>query len=190
MSKTNVFPLAALPPELLFDVLRYLPLQSLSALRRTSKAWNQRFVENESYIYRNAAYHHAFIPSTEWTLKEAIRKVGDIVAGVTSWSEFCERPRHWPCDHPSSNTGRRRFTLETNWLGRGSAWCKEFAGDHDDVHRIKIDEERGIVITTHQDGGLNVRDLDTDEILWALPRVSFPAQTFSRFAKSPVDLRT
>ena len=61
--------------------------------------------------------------------------------------------------------------MEANWLGRGTSWCIELAGDHADVHRIKVDEERGLVITTHRDGGLNVRDMDTDEILWGLPRV-------------------
>lgn len=76
-------------------------------------------------------------------------------------------------------TGRKRYILEANWLGRGTPWCKEFAGDHDDVHRIKVDEKRGIVITTHQDGGLNVRDMDTNEILWGLPRVRL-------FAASPI----
>ena len=39
------------------------------------------------------------------------------------------------------------------------------------MHRIKVDEDIGIVITTHKTGGLNVRDIETDELLWALPPV-------------------
>lgn len=50
------------------------------------------------------------------------------------------------------------------------AWAV-LSEDHADVHRIKVDEDVGIVITTHKDGGINVRDLYTDEVLWALPRV-------------------
>lgn len=64
-------------------------------------------------------------------------------------------------------------------MGRGSPWYQSLAADQDDVHRIKVDEGRGIVITTHQDGGVNVRDLETDEILWALPRVRPPSPRFA-----------
>ena len=49
---------------------------------------------------------------------------------------------------------------------------KLYSDDHTDVHRIKVDEDVGIVITTHADGGLVVRDLELNEVLWGLPRVS------------------
>ena len=67
--------------------------------------------------------------------------------------------------------GRARYELEANWLGKGTIHWGTFSEDRDTVHRIKIDEEIRIIITTHEDGGLVVRDMDTDEILWALPRV-------------------
>ncbi|GJE91392.1 F-box protein [Phanerochaete sordida] len=146
--------LDTLPPELLFYTLEYLPLPSLSAVRQVSKQWNQRFIEHEPYIYRNAAFHHHFISSPEMTLEAAVEQARTVIRDVSSWTEFC----------------RQRYLSEKNWLGRGRAWCRGLAEDHDDVHRIKVDEERGIALTTHQDGGLNVRDLETDHILWGLPR--------------------
>ena len=61
--------------------------------------------------------------------------------------------------------------LESNWAKFGRYPLTLIAKDHPDVHRIKIDEDVGIVITTHADGGLVVRDLDSGEVLWGLPRV-------------------
>ncbi|EKM53433.1 uncharacterized protein PHACADRAFT_197864 [Phanerochaete carnosa HHB-10118-sp] len=145
--------LESLPPELLLCILKCLPLQSLSVLRQTSKQWNQRFVEHGPYIYRNAASHHGFISSPEMTLDQAIQQAKTAVKDVSTWVGFC----------------RQRYQTEKNWLGRGAAWCRGLAEAHDDLHRIKIDEERGFLITTHQDGGLNVRDLETDTNLWSFP---------------------
>lgn len=82
--------LESLPPELLFYILKCLPLQSLSAIRQTSKQWNQRFVEHESYIYRNAAFHHGFISSSEMTLDQAIEQAKTAVKDVSTWVGFCE----------------------------------------------------------------------------------------------------
>ena len=39
------------------------------------------------------------------------------------------------------------------------------------MHRIKVDEKAGIILTTSQVGGLLVRDLESDEVLWELPVV-------------------
>ena len=45
------------------------------------------------------------------------------------------------------------------------------------VHRIKVDEKAGYILTTHSDGGLTVTDLGEDVVLWSLPParlISFP----------------
>ena len=39
------------------------------------------------------------------------------------------------------------------------------------VHRIKVDEPRKLVITTHHNGGLHVIDLDSAQLLFELPSV-------------------
>jgi hypothetical protein len=41
------------------------------------------------------------------------------------------------------------------------------------VHRIKVDEQVGITLATTELGGLVVRDIETDEVLWELPIVRF-----------------
>lgn len=87
-----MFQLTALPPEILLYILTYLPLPALNALKRTSKEWHRYFVENEPYIYRNAAYYHGFIPAPESTLVDAIERSGHSMGTVTSWSELCKTP--------------------------------------------------------------------------------------------------
>ncbi|KAJ3533967.1 hypothetical protein NMY22_g7118 [Coprinellus aureogranulatus] len=47
------------------------------------------------------------------------------------------------------------------------------------VHRIKVDERNGFVLTTHTDGGLVVTDISTKEILWCLPKNTNKATSFS-----------
>ena len=39
------------------------------------------------------------------------------------------------------------------------------------VHRTKVDELAGYIMTTASQGGLLVTDLNKDRILWALPTV-------------------
>lgn len=39
------------------------------------------------------------------------------------------------------------------------------------VHRIKVDEKAGLIMATSAVGGLVVRDLESDKVLWELPVV-------------------
>ena len=84
-----MFQLAAFPPEILLYVLKYLPLPALGSFKQTSKQWTQYFVDNEAYIYRNAAYLHSFISTPEESLQDAITTCGPTVEGVTSWYNLC-----------------------------------------------------------------------------------------------------
>ena len=69
------------------------------------------------------------------------------------------------------SAGRKYFQLQKNWYGRGKASAKYYADPPYDVHRIKVDEQHSLVMTTHEYGGLTVFDLETTEVLWKLPRV-------------------
>lgn len=46
---------------------------------------------------------------------------------------------------------------------------KEFLSPGNAVHRIKIDDQAGYIITTAGHGGVVVADLYEDEVLWSLP---------------------
>ncbi|KAI0753064.1 hypothetical protein C8Q80DRAFT_1267504 [Daedaleopsis nitida] len=158
-----------LPTELVLRILAYLPLQSLRALRLASRTWNTFFVDNESSIYHHAALLHRFIDSIHTLLPQAkdahpLKFLQD----APDWLTYC----------------RKYYQLQQNWMGKGSAKARYFGNNPYDIHRIKVDELYGLLIVTHEFGGLTVFDLDTAEILWQLDSVSV---FFSYPQKTAVD---
>jgi hypothetical protein len=82
------------------------------------------------------------------------------------------------------DVGRRRTFVEHSWAGNAPSSVLPSPRSLDSpvvnvhqnshkyrVHRIKVDEKAGIILTTSQVGGLLVRDLESDEVLWELPVV-------------------
>ncbi|OSC99830.1 hypothetical protein PYCCODRAFT_1437984 [Trametes coccinea BRFM310] len=146
--------LDVLPAELVLRILAYLPVQSLRSVRLTARRWNQFFVMNESTIYHHAAFLHDFVDSLGIFLPEARESRNlKFLKDVPDWYTYC----------------KRYHQLQKNWVGSGKAATTKFYGRNPyDVHRIKVDEKHGLVITTHEFGGLTVFDMDTTEVLWKL----------------------
>ncbi|TFK47359.1 hypothetical protein OE88DRAFT_795133 [Heliocybe sulcata] len=149
--------LQSLPPELVLETLSYLPAQSLKSLQLTCKAWLEFIRANEGLIYHKAALlHHFALPSSSSTDAElssakaafAQRYVQD----VDNWKDFC----------------KDRFQLEKNWLGRGPSVIRTLPSAGSRVHRIKVDQAAGFVITTYAVGGLAVSDITNGGIIWSL----------------------
>jgi hypothetical protein len=68
--------------------------------------------------------------------------------------------------------GRRSLQLHMNWQGNGRVVARLLRPPGCDVHRLKVDEKVGILITTHMLGGLSVTHLFSGVLLWSLSRVS------------------
>jgi hypothetical protein len=68
-------------------------------------------------------------------------------------------------------SGRKRLQIEKAWLG-GPSTLKEYHATGTSVHRFKVDEKAGYLITTCRDGGLNVTDLADGQVLWSLSQAS------------------
>jgi hypothetical protein len=165
--------LLCLPVELVLEILSHLPVQSLHAFQRVSRYWNQVVHENESYLYRNAADVHQFLPNAETNISDLQvipRRLRDDLRG---WKDFCEpsRARNFLFLR-SPFQGRLQFLTEKGWTGKGSSISMEHFSTGTSVHRIKLDERRGILIVTQRDGGLVVTDLQLDRVLWSLPKAS------------------
>ncbi|KAI0365572.1 hypothetical protein BV20DRAFT_1038856 [Pilatotrama ljubarskyi] len=143
-----------LPTELVLRVLSYLPLQSLRNVRLIARRWNDFFTTNQSTIYHHAALLHHFVDSLDTLLPQAKEaRCLKFLQDVPDWYQYC----------------RKYFQLQKNWTGAGVGGTPEFYGGHPyDVHRIKVDEKHGLVITTHEFGGLTVFDMETTEVLWRL----------------------
>ncbi|KAI0079285.1 hypothetical protein K474DRAFT_683461 [Panus rudis PR-1116 ss-1] len=146
--------LADLPPELLLHILQFIPLPSLLRVSALSHEWRRFFIEHESTIFRNAAIKHNFARPEVIHVDEARRAyAAKFLRDVQDWKTFC----------------KQLYLLFQSWAGRGPVEIKALTECSFNVHRIKVDEEAGIVLTTHTTGGLRVTDLETDKLLWALP---------------------
>jgi hypothetical protein len=97
--------LTTLPAELSLLILSHLPLSTLSAVQRINHYFSTFVDENESTVYRNAAWVEGWVPSPQTQLGEL--RVADnqsaeeddrmrealysrrAMRGVRSWKEFC-----------------------------------------------------------------------------------------------------
>ncbi|KAH9487465.1 hypothetical protein JR316_0001541 [Psilocybe cubensis] len=157
-----------LPTELSLLILSYLPLSSIRSLILTNTEWAAFVDQNQSTVYRNAAAVEGYIEASAKFVY-----VDEVVAhpegkrdnrrsysqhsmkGVEGWRSFCQR----------------RKLVERSWAGRAPSRVVDVLDPphYKRVHRIKVDENAGITIATTQLGGLLVRDLESDVVLWELP---------------------
>ena len=142
---------------------------------------------SKSYL---AMLHQAMVlghsvPPDEWS-REDVEQLSD--EELQSPSEMLKRrlkkikavlgfPKDY--DQPlSANTAHDLLMMETQWVEMLRFELPKTIGkvvpSVKNVHRIKVDERNGFVLTTHRDGGLIVSDIRTKEILWCLPKVSGP----------------
>ena len=179
--------LHVLPVELSLAVLSYLPLQTLCPLLSLSRKWFDFCSQNQSTIFRNAATLHGYTDSGTHLLEDALSEhKGSPWEGATDWKDFCKLcvpfRRHfhvtWRLIVSAAHSvlisvlGRRSFQLHGNWEGNGRVVARLLRPPGSDVHRLKVDEKAGILISTHMLGGLSVTHLFSGVLLWSLPRVS------------------
>jgi hypothetical protein len=69
------------------------------------------------------------------------------------------------------DVGRRRYDIDRSWSAKGPSTITPHTATGTSVHRIKVDEKAGYILTTKFDGGLTVTDLEEEVVLWSLPKV-------------------
>ena len=175
---TGTHKMLQLPVELIFEVLSHLSLQNLGVLPLICREWREFMKENESTIYHNAAQLHNFVPasSSSQRLHEALKELYSqkSLRGVNSWKELCTSSSSpsFHLDLIVVVAGQRRLQIKHSWLGKApSRIVQHRTSPNRRVHRIKVDESAGFIITTSRRGGLAVTDINTDELLWSLPEV-------------------
>ncbi|KAG8951103.1 hypothetical protein FRC04_006762 [Tulasnella sp. 424] len=159
----------ALPPEILIRVLSYLPLQAINSFSLVSKFCHDVVSTNENAIYQAAATFHDFIESPKQQsrlplLTEVVNRPDATgwMDNVTSWKELCKR--HFLREY--AWTGTR---LGDN-LGEQLNLKVLLPSSLKNVHRFKVDEVERTVLCSTSKGGLLVASIDTEEVLWQLPR--------------------
>ncbi|KAF5389649.1 hypothetical protein D9757_004139 [Collybiopsis confluens] len=143
-----------LPAELILLVLYNLDLRSIRTLTLVSKYWKHFIDENESSVYHALAVQHGYIPSRslDFSLLSSLYSSKSL-QGVTDWKSFCQRRVH----------------INRSWAGKTASRYAAYSSTGDAVHRIKVDENAGLIITSFRNGGLRVCDIKENEILWSLP---------------------
>ncbi|KAF7979354.1 hypothetical protein HWV62_42793 [Athelia sp. TMB] len=98
---------------------------------------------------------HGLISSPSVTLEQAIELAPrGFRAGVIDWKSFIQK----------------KIKLEKSWQGLEQPSPRTYTSSGDSVHRIKVDEKIGLIITTLKGGGVIVNDIDNNEELWSLPQ--------------------
>ncbi|GLB36880.1 hypothetical protein LshimejAT787_0311670 [Lyophyllum shimeji] len=135
----------------------YLALNTncdLAVLPLICRHW-QRFIGiHTNPIYHKAALLHGYVQSTAVSLEDASRSYSSrSVGSVTGWKDLC----------------RKRYLIEKSWSGNAPSRVTPHHGSGKFVHRIKVDEKAGYILTTSSVGGLKVIDMQDDRELWSLP---------------------
>ncbi|KAJ3746772.1 hypothetical protein DFH05DRAFT_981227 [Lentinula detonsa] len=144
-----------LPTELTLSVLSFLDLSCISVLPLVCKSWKYLIDENESTVYHRLAARCGYIHSTAVVFNQLPSLYSaKSLASVTNWKSFCQRRVH----------------ISKSWVGKASSHYVSYPSSGSKVHRIKVDEKAGIIITSFRDGGLCVSDLTDNQVLWSLPK--------------------
>lgn len=149
--------LLSLPVDVSLHVFAYLSLQDLARVRRAARAIDQFFRAHEDTIYHQAGIYHRFVrPQT--ALDDAVVLADSSFEGVRDWKELC----------------RHLTVLERNWDGQGYVHEGGYQPSEDTVINFVIDEQERTAISLSRKGGLVVRALEDNRLLWALSKVRSP----------------
>ena len=148
-------PLQALPAEIILRILEFLPIPTIANLTRATRSWH-RFID---ITYQDTVYSSrskTFRPhgSHDLSFLDATQSFAKYYEGTSSWKDLCKRQtlldRSWHDKTPIT----RESVLQ---IGNDAVW------------RFRADFRRRFFLSTSQQGGFNVTDMDSGKLLWRLP---------------------
>ncbi|KAF9467619.1 hypothetical protein BDZ94DRAFT_1248558 [Collybia nuda] len=146
------------PVEVSLLILSNLTVSQLRCLHLVCRSWKVFLEVNEASVYRNAAFKAGFIISQDESLLHAKEYAQKALRDVAGWKDYC----------------RRRLGIEQSWAGKAHSVIKGYHNTAEDICQLKVDEARGLAITTSPRTGLVVTDLEKDHVLWGLQRIYVP----------------
>ena len=148
-------PLEALPPEVVLRILDFSAISSIACLSRVTKSWHE-FIENTHQEAIFSSYSKTPHPtgSHDLSFLAGTQSFADYFSGTTTWKELCKREtllaRNWNSKTPVT----RESVIQ---VGNDAVW------------RFRADFKRRFILSTSQQGGFNVTDMDSGNLLWSLP---------------------
>ncbi|CAE6481101.1 unnamed protein product [Rhizoctonia solani] len=127
-----------LPPECLLRIIAFLALPDVIALLRTSRLWNSVITSNEQVVYHQLANKYCRTDMSLGSLDDVLKTwATPVTERIRTWKQYC---------HLQVSTERR-------WNGRGQAYSSQDvfgAAQQIQVHRIKIDTEKSLLVMSGQ----------------------------------------
>lgn len=147
-------PLELLPVEIVLRIIDLSPISTVAALTRVTRSWHS-FIEgaHKEAIYSSPS--KTFCPNARRDLAflTESQSFARYFEDISSWKELC----------------KRQTLLHRNWNEREPLTRESiFQVGNDAVWRFRVDWKRRLIISTSQQGGFNVTDLDTGNLLWRL----------------------
>jgi len=163
-------PLTLLPFEPASEVLSSESLDTATPVRgrRVSKSW-KKLCDNDE-IWHKAAYRWGYAPNLSCTVQDVVRTKMDenrYFAQVQSWRDLCVAQEALNGELGDDRLGTRLQYPMSYYFH--AAQSEETHGIWQDLWRMTIIHEDGLIVSTGMGGGIRVSDLRTHELLWSIP---------------------
>lgn len=151
----NMDPLERLPAEIVLRIFDFSSVSSLASLSRLNKAWHS-FIEDvhQEAIYSSPSKIDCPNERRDLSFLTETQSFAKYFDNVDSSKELCKRQTLLQRNFNEKEPMTRESIIQ---IGNDAVW------------RYRIDWKQRIIISTSQQGGLNVTDLDSGNLLWRLP---------------------
>lgn len=147
-------PLTTLPAEIVLRCLEFADIPSLATLTRLNKPWHA-FVDSahQDTIYSSPSKTSHPRGARDFAFLQHSTSFSNYFAGVSSWKDLC----------------KRQLLLNQNWEEKEPETRESVIQvGNDAVWRFRADFRRRFILSTSQQGGMNVTDMDSGASLWRL----------------------
>lgn len=163
--------LMQLPFEVASQILspEHLDAQSLIRSSQVCKGW-QQLCDNDE-IWQRAAHAWGYVSKLTLTVEDVTRAKMDengYYCQVKTWRDLCVAQELLDAEVGNERRGTElRYPLSYSFH---AAQSEETPGIWQDVYRMIIIAEDGLIASTSMGGGVRVSDLHTHELLWSTPQ--------------------
>lgn len=154
--------LSTLPPEVLLDILSFLPIYDIFSVQLVSRFFNDLVDTHSASVYRSLALFHGITSAEEIDVNELLKKRNIYLdwlkpSRMLNWRQPPTPLTSW------KTYVLNHFILETSW-SRGTSHEFRRRVNPTRPHRIQIDEEEGTLISTH-----GLRQIQVEDIMHEIP---------------------
>ncbi|KAK5171217.1 uncharacterized protein LTR77_004361 [Saxophila tyrrhenica] len=149
-------PLKELPAEIVLRILDVSPVSTVASLTRLNRSWHS-FIDttHQDAIYGSPSKIQRPSNSHDFAFLSKKQSFAKYFDATGSWKDLCKRQtllaRAWETGEPVT----RESIVQ---VGEDAVW------------RFRPDFERRLIVSTSQQGGLNVTCMDSGSLLWRLSR--------------------